>query len=261
MKKIKGFLKYISESQVFRFDESKPRILHIISKIKKGETHDLLDKGAIYSLITNKNAKVGEYKKLGYSDESPKKWNDYFRSNYWNSDGIWSQKDFNKQLPRKLGPDKTLNYYITVVKEKSNINKFGQSLMDLSKRLSELSDMKKSPISYKTHTILDVFITHNDSLKVFYYDVDLKDDIERVVNEWIKSNGIKVSDRTHTHGADVRKGGGDKESWGQILASTVLDELEKVIKQHGNKFSDEQYYEWFKKWMPELIKKVNIKYK
>jgi hypothetical protein len=233
----------------------------IVSELKKGEPVTLLRKNQIYSLITNSTAKVGDAKKLGFPDESSEKWKSFFKSNYWITNGVWSQKDLNPQFKRKLGPDKTLNYYITIVKEKNNINKFVESLHDLTKRLYDLSNQSKSPISYKTHTILDVFVTHNDSLKVYYYDSDLKDDIERVVNEWIKSNGLKVSDRTHYHGADVRKGGGDKESWGQILTTMVLEELGKVINQHGNKHTDEQYYEWFKGWMPKLIKKIKIEYK
>lgn len=262
MNNIKGFNQFILESQVFPFEEYKKEIMGIVSEFKKGEPVSLLRKNQIYSLITNSNAKVGDAMKLGFTDDSSKKWKSFFTSNYWESNGVWSQKDFNPKLSRKLGPDKTLNYYITIVKEKNNINKFVQSLHDLSKRLFDLSNQSKSPISYKTHTILDVFVTHNDSLKVYYYDSDLKDDIERVVNEWIKSNGLKVSDRTHYHGADVRKNGiEDKESFGQILTTMVLDELEKVVKQYGNKHTDEQYYEWFKGWMPNLIKKIKIEYK
>jgi len=261
MKNIKGFNQFITESQVFRFDEYKPQIINIISRMKGGEDILDVDRGSIYSLITNKNARIGDSKKVGFTLDDCNKWKDYFRSSYWITNGVWSQKDFNPQLTRKLGPDKTLNYYVTIVKDRENIIKFGKSLMDLSKRLSDLSNQSKSPISYKTHTILDVFVTHNDSLKVFYYDSDLKDSIERVVNEWIKSNGLKVSDRTHYHGADVRKDGGDKESWGQILATMVLDELVKVVKQYGNKHTDEQYYEWFKGWMPKLIKNIKIEYK
>jgi hypothetical protein len=261
LKLFKELNQLITESQVFNFDEYKKQITFIISKLKKGEDITWLDRQHIYTLITNSVSKIGDSKNIGFTLEDCKKWKDYFLSSYWNSNGVWSQKDFNQQLARKLGPDKTLNYYVTISKERTNIINFGKSLMDLSKRLSELSTQTKSPISYKTHTILDVFVTHNDSLKVYYYDVDLKDSIEKIVNDWIKSNGLKVSDRTHYHGADVRKGSGDKESWGQILASTVLEELEKVIKQKGNKFSDEQYYEWFKGWMPNLIKNIKIQHK
>lgn len=258
---IKGFNQFITESQVFPFDDYKKQIIDTISGLKKGEPINLLRKNQIYSLITNSNAVVGDALKLGFTDESAKKWKTFFTSNYWNSNGVWSQKDLNPQFKRKLGPDKTLNYYITIVKEKSNIQKFGQSLHDLTKRLYDLSNQTKSPISYKTHTLLDVFVTHNDSLKVYYYDQDLKDSIEKVVNEWIKSNGLKVSDRTHYHGADVKSSSGEKESWGQILTNLVLVELEKVVKQHGDKYSDDEYFQWFKGWMPNFIKKVQIQYK
>jgi len=258
---IKGFNQFIKESQVFPFDDYKKQIMGIVSALKKGESFGYVQKKQIYSLITNNNARTGNAKKLGFTDESSKNWKTFFTSNYWNSNGVWSQKDLNPQLKRKLGPDKTLNYYITIVKEKSNIQKFGQSLHDLTKRLYDLSNQTKSPISYKTHTLLDVFVTHNDSLKVYYYDQDLKDSIEKVVNEWIKSNGLKVSDRTHYHGADVKSSSGEKESWGQILTNLVLVELEKVVKQHGNKYSDDEYFQWFKQWMPNFIKKVQIQYK
>ncbi len=80
-----------------------------------------------------------------------------------------------------------------------------------------------------------------------------------IVQEWIKFNDIKIAQRTHTHGVDVRKGNEDKKSWGIIVSTLVDENFRKVIRENGNKYTDEQYFEWFKKWFPNFIQKINFK--
>jgi len=96
--------------------------------------------------------------------------------------------------------------------------------------------------------------------KVFYYELRLKDDIENTVKDWITSNGIYVSERTHYHGVDYRKEGEDKKSWGIIISSIVEENFRKTIIQNGNKYTDEQYFEWFKNWLPNQIRNISINY-
>jgi hypothetical protein len=246
----------LNEEQKFDFDKNKNGIISYIKTVKNNQTPWPL----FYSLLTGER-KVGDAKKIGFDDAANDKWKKIFKSSMFNSNGVWSQIDFNPQLSRKTGKDRTLNYYITLAKDKDNISKFIKSIPDLNQRLKKLSDEKQSPISWKTHTILDVFVGHNDSLKIYYYDVDLKNDIEKVAKEWLQQNGLKSSNRTHTHGVDAKIGDGDKQSWGQILADIIDKQFTELIKKYKDKYTDEQYFEWIKKNMPEIIKKVNIKYK
>jgi hypothetical protein len=54
---------------------------------------------------------------------------------------------------------------------------------------------------------------------------------------------------------------GDKQSFGQILSKAWADQFTALIKKYENKYTDEQYYEWIKKYGPEISKNINIKYK
>jgi len=256
----------LTETQEFDFEHYKSDIKRYVSDILTNSISrsPIPIENTFYSIITGKsNTKVGNALKLGFTDKEIKKWRSiFFDSNIFRSDGIWSQIDFNPQLTRKIGLDKTLNFYITINKTKENIFNFVKAIPDLNKTLKEFSDLKQTPISWKTHAILDVFIGHNDSLKVYYYDVDFKDDIEKIVKDWANKNNIKLGDRTHSHGVDMKTTpDGDKQSFGQILSKAWADQFTALIKKYENKYTDEQYYEWIKKYGPEISKKINIKYK
>lgn len=249
----------ISESQKFNFEEYKEGIIKFIQAVRRGEEQYRFT--PFYTLITNSFGGMGGSNKIGFTDEQKSKWKTGFQSPPFHSNGVWSQMDFNPGLTRKLGKDVTLNYYITINKEKDNIIKFVNSLNDLIKSLHQLSNDKQTPISFKTHTILDAFVQHNDSLKIYFYDSELRHDIEKLVNGWVKRNGLQTADRTHHHGVDKSMApGGDKQSYGQLLADNVAKQLANVVKQNGNKYTDEQYYGWVKKYMPDIIKKTSIKY-
>lgn len=261
MKYLRNY-RLFESGQVFDYDLKKSQIIDYIKSIKNQE-EPFMAVNMFYSLIRGES-KIDTANKLGFTDIEKKKWKKSLMSTPWYSDGVWSQLDYNKNLKddirKRTGKDITYNYYITIIKEKQNIIKFGKSLNDLNQRLFKFSQDKKTPISFKTHTLLDVLCGDNDSLKVYYYDINFKDQVEEVVKDWIKSNGILVSERTHSHGVDVRKGTEDKKSWGMIISSIVDEQFRKVINQHGDKYTDEQYFEWFKKWFPNMIKNINIQY-
>lgn len=255
MKYLKNFLLF--ESQIFNFHSSKNAIIGIIKKIKKGEKLLEPDYNIIYHLLRNPGDK-DSHLRLGFIDNDSKLWKSYFSNNkVFNSNGVWSQRDFNSNLKAELknkSGNRTYNYYLTVEKTKENILKFWHRLPDLDNRLKELSDTKKTPISYKLHTLLPALINDNDSFKIYYYDYSLKTDIENIVKKWIKDNEIKVSDRTHTHGVDI-----SGNSYGEILTKTIVNSLIDIVKKWGNKHTDEQYYEWLEKHTPDIIKSVKLK--
>ena len=255
--------KMFESGQVFDYESKKDQIINYIKSVKKGE-EPFMPVNMFYGLIRGES-KIDTANKLGFTDDEKKKWKSSLQSSPWNSDGVWSQIDYNPHLKeeerRKTGKHIDYNYYVTLKKDKENIIKFGKSLNDLNQKLYKLSKEKNTAISFKTHTLLDCICGDNDSLKVYYYNFNLKDEIERTVLSWIKSNNILTSLRTHTHGVDVKKGNEDKKSWGIIISTIIDEQFRKTISQYGNKYTNEQYYEWFKKWFPNMIQKIKIEYK
>jgi hypothetical protein len=258
-------LDILKEEQKFNFESSKDEILSYIKNKKAKYPYLWPFEKTIYSIIRNAGgSKVGASLNLGFTTDEINKWRTIFKSSIFNTGGgPWSQVDFNPQLARKTGKDRTLNFYITLVKTKDNILNFVKAVPDLNKKLKEFSDTKQSPISWKTHNYLDMFVGDNDSLKVYYYDADLKDDVEKIIKDWASKNNIKLSNRTHSHGVDMKTSPDheSKSSFGEILSQEITKQFDALIEKHGNKYTDEQYYEWIKKYGPEIIKKVTIKYK
>jgi hypothetical protein len=251
--KVKNFKQFVNENQQFDFDPSKKEILKFINKIINKEKVGEFD-SPFYKIVVG-TPKVGDSEKIGFTVDDKNKWKEYFSTKWFDTDGVWSQRNFNQSIQRKTGKNRTLNYYITIDKNKDNIKLFWNKLSDLDNRLSNLSNAKKTPISYKTHRLLDAFVTHNDSLKIYYYDETLKQDIEKIMNEWVNINKIITGNRTHIHGVDVKDGGG---SFGQILSKHIDKSLVDLIEKNGNKYTDEQYFEWIKKYLPNLIKQVKV---
>lgn len=257
-KKLNNFIKttirdFLNENQQFDFDSSKNEILKFINKIINKEKLGECD-SPFYKIIVG-DPKVGDSERYGFTLEEKNKWKEYFSTKWFNTDGVWSQRSFNTNIDRKTGKNRTLNYYITIDKNKDNIMLFWNKLVDLDNRLSKLSNDKKTPISYKTHRLLDAFVTHNDSLKIYFYDETIKSEVFKTVNEWINMNKIKTSNRTHSQGVDIKDGGG---SFGQILSKHIDKSLIDLIEKNGNKYTDVQYFEWVKKYLPNLIKQVKV---
>lgn len=248
---IRRYIDLLAEAQVFDWVRFKPAILNYITKKLKGEG---VFGDPFYDLITNR-PQVGASQRLGFDDKLANAWHDYFSK--FNSNGVWSQFDINHSLPRK-SQNRTYNYYITVAKERKNIQAFISGIPKLFEILKKLSDAKQTPISFKTHQILDSFIDHNDSLKVYYYDPALQQDIEQAVKEWLTTAGVKAASRTHTHGVDIKDQDGGGSSFGQLLANQVTRQLDAIIAKYGNKYTAEQYYEWINKNMDGIIKSVQV---
>lgn len=242
----------LKEDQVFDWNESRSEIMKYITA-KLSNQQPLAN--PFYDLITNR-PKTGSAQTIGLDNQFAQSWKGYFSQPPFDTDGVWSQININKQLTRKSGPNVTYNFYITVSKNRDNIAKFIHSIPKLYPILKQLSDQKQTPISFKTHRLLDAFVSHNDSLKIFYYDQDLKQDIEAAVKQWLQQTGIKTGARTHMHGID--KKGVNGGSYGQMLANIVAKQVDDIITKNGSKFTPEQYFAWIKQYMPQIIQSVQI---
>ena len=246
----------IVENQRFDLGGNKKQIIRTIEKIRNGGKLYSVDHNIFYAIVTNTGVgAAGISKKMGYRDDATANWKKYFgNSKIFNTDGVWSQRNFNSD--KKVKTDgKTYNYYITIDRtDKSNVVLFVNKLMELDNMLRQFSDKRGVAITYKTHAIFDMFLTHNDSLKVYYYDSSFKNDIESIVKKWVSDNNIKISDRSHTHGVDIVGRG----SYGEIVADTVLNTLVDTIKRHPNQ-SNEEYYQWLVKHFVDIIKSIKVK--
>lgn len=287
------FLK-LFESQVFDFDRYRDQIFKYIDAVKNKDKDENayenrlgIGNGFIYLIITNQTGmddSEGQeifirngFMKIGdnfqeYLRKSQDKWSSFFGHNFFRTyydDGKlfyideskgasgWAQKNYN---PNKFKRESkyTLNFYITIEKNSSNVNKFLSNLTDLDKDFIKLSNDYKTPLAWKViKSSLLEFLKHNDSLKVFNYRADqkLKSQIEKTVLDWCKRNDIKISPRTHTHGAD-EKG----LSYGQKLADIIDKRFQEVIVKNGNGVSNQKYFEILKRLIPEQIKAINIKF-
>lgn len=243
------------ESQTFDIGRHKNQIIRTIDRIRSGGKLYSVDHNIFYAIVTNTGVgAAGISKKMGYRDDASATWKKYFgNSKIFNTDGVWSQRNFNSD--KKVKTDgKTYNYYITIDRtDKSNVVLFVNKLMELDNMLRQFSDKRGVAISYKTHANFDVFLSHNDSLKVYYYDSSLKGDVESIVKKWVNDNNIKLSERSHTHGVDK-----DGKSYGQIVTDTVLNTLVDTIKSHPN-HSNEEYYQWLVKHFIDIIKSIKFK--
>jgi hypothetical protein len=245
------------ETQTFNFNKSKSQIMQLIKKVKTGEAITKSD-NPFYTILRNDYlGNVGTHKTMGFRDDAPKQWKKFFSSSFFNWDGVWSQRSFNSNK-RVKKDGKTYNFYITVDRsDKENVARFANNYLKLDDSLKKLADTKGVAISYKTHAILDVFLTDNDSLKVYYYDStdpSLKSEIENTVRKWANDNNVKLGNRSHEHGIDIEGRG----SYGQILSEEILNVFINVVKNNPN-HTDEEYYQWLVKHFVDIIRSIKVK--
>ena len=261
-------LDLIRENQVLKWEDSKDQLLRHIKGIRTstntGTFHPLED--TIYFLLREGDIVTFDaIRQLGFTKAEEDKWQQIFHSSLFTVSNDWSQVNFISNSQKAAGKGITLNYYITVVKTKDNVLNFVKSILDLNKVLKELSDRYKSTVAWKTHNKLYMFLKDNDSLKVYYFDAAMKQDVENTVKDWAKRNNIQLGTRTHSHGFDsnapITIGGKTyKGSYGQILAKIIADQLIDVIEKNKDKYTDEQYFQWLKIETPKIIKSIQIKY-
>lgn len=95
---------------------------------------------------------------------------------------------------RNIENEKSLNYkmYLTIpVKEYS----FIKYLLELSKKLDNLAIQTSDNISLKVPYNLLWFLTHNDSIVIHFKNINNMEDIEQILNEWMKNNSINEEKR------------------------------------------------------------------
>lgn len=259
----------LKEQQTFNLKAYKPRILKYINNALDGKPNRIGSTMTVmYDIITNGEGALarGESARLGFNKEFEVSWRRNIEaavningdSVTGDTDVVWSHYNINsKKYKKASGSDLTLNFYVTVSRDRSSVENFSKNYSRLPDYLLPVSDRYATPIGAKTHTLLDLFLRHNDSLKVYYYDKLAKNDIEGAVKRWLLDSGISTTHRTHTHAVDIKSKGG---SYGQILDRHIDTTFTELIKKHGNKFTDEQYYQWLADNWLTLMKQIKIQY-
>jgi hypothetical protein len=250
--------------QILNFKQAKPEILKLIQKLLDGKA-TISDRkhNPFYGIIVGKG-KIGDAERMGFSQTFKELWKKTLQTETKNeiwrlsTDGVWSQVNINNEFQRKIGSRHTLNFYITVVKTKNNIINFFNNLYKVKDFLIPVSEKFQTPISYKTHCLLDSFIGHNDSFKVYFYDSnpEIKKEITLAIKKWLNENNIETCNRTHDYGIDLK--GEEGSSFGISLSLHMFDSLAKVIKDYSTKFTPEQYYQWLVKHAPTMLKSAKL---
>ena len=63
----------------------------------------------------------------------------------------------------------------------------------------------KRNILWKTHSSVVDFINDNDNIKFYFFDNSLKNDINKIIEDWLKKYNIKTIKRHHNVGVDIKK--------------------------------------------------------
>jgi hypothetical protein len=243
----------VSEQQLFDFNTHRHLITRWIEQTLAGERTSK-EYNPFYHLIVGRPT-VGDAEKIGLDSSFAAEWKSHLNQAPWIGERgePWRQINLGDEYPKATGEDRTLNFYVTVSKETQNVKNFLKNIFGLSKYLEPISQRHQTPIKFKTHSLLDSFVGHNDSLKIYYYDPKIKNEVVTAVKKWISDNKIDTNLRTHEHGVDIKSGGG---SFGQILSNHIYDTLVKLIKTHGTAYSVDKYYQWLQQHLPTLISQV-----
>ena len=272
----KAYQQYIEETfkeisqgitgQTINFGPWKQDILKVIKKMIDGVPKWSFygdEREMCYNAISGNKGQEGDAERMGFSPEFKERWEQTFRSDLKSSNGewqqihttYWAQTNINSKKYLREPQDHTFNYYITITKTKDNIIKFFDNYSKIKDAMIAVSDSYQTPISFKTIVLLDNFISHNDNLKVFFYDSssELKQAITNAIKKWLSDNNIQVSERTHVYGMDT-KGYFDGGSYGQRVSRHMFDVLLKTVQTHGTKYTPEAYYQWIVKHAASIIK-------
>ena len=241
--------------QTFNLAAERSVIVNRVAQaLKTGQPVDLKD--PVYNILRNSNAAGARMAdQLGYTAAEKAAYKSAL-DRWPHNNGAWAQKDFGPaRTSASQQGDRTYNHYSTITKDRANLDRFMKSFADLDQRIQQLSQKTGQRISYKTNANISGLSADNDNLKFFYYDSRIKPQVEATVQSWLQAHGISTGARTHTHGVDIKGQG----SYGEIITKHVNDTLNNTIKQHGTKYTPEQYYNWLGTNLKTLIAQVTVK--
>ena len=245
----------LKEEQIFNFDKFENDVTGFVNWVKRNPTGEIPEyiSDAFYKIITN-NHNEYEYTSpfmMGFDEKYVKNWYKYLSSPIFQLTDSWSQ--INCFYGSNEDTDGVLhNYYITLKKTKDNIDRFMKALRPLAEKADQFAKDNEITLRFKTHRSLHGFITHNDSIKFYYYDKKLDPKIEKLVRDWATEYNIQISNRTHTYVHDTKT-----MSYGQILSSRIADMCAKQVRQNPTRDTSD-WVRRIKIMLPDLINNAVI---
>jgi hypothetical protein len=166
----------------------------------------------------------------------------------------WLEAKFNRSGNKQ---DKTYNYYLTFNQTPENLIKFFNSISKLvTKFYKHCQSNRNFECGFKFGSESSYYTIEKDHLKFYYYDSKNKEELLKLINEWLTENNILTEKRPYDHAIDTKDSSGKKTSFGDIASQTISKELEKLMMTHKDKFTPKQYFDWLIKFMSEA--KYNI---
>lgn len=159
----------------------------------------------------------------------------------------WLEAKFNRSGNKQ---DKTYNYYLTFIQSPENLTTYFNSIPKLvTKFFNYCQNNKSFECGFKFGSDSSYYASEKDHLKFYYYDTKNKEQLMKLVNEWISENNIKTEKRPYDHAVDSKDNSGKKTSFGDIASQQIAKELEKIMMDHKDKFTAKQYFDWLIKFM------------
>lgn len=195
--------------------------------------------GEIYQNILRNQKEID---KDSISNDLKKLWSDKLNSDKLYKWGGWvgyMGKLSNNKVIRDFDEDeeKTYNRYLSIdTSDLHNVEIFINNLSKIHKDLRKLSNDKKRNILWKTHSSVVDFINDNDNIKFYFFDNSLKNDINKIIEDWLKKYNIKTIKRHHNVGVDIKKYDVDgnkifDKSFGQILSHLIVIKIFNNLKR------------------------------
>jgi hypothetical protein len=143
------------------------------------------------------------------------------------ADGGWTQWDpMGKGWRGPHDNRENLNFYFSIEKTPENLQKFLQHLPTLTQQVTNFAVKNNSRVSFKIPGSIGTFAKHNDSLKVYFNNLSLKDEINQFVTQSLSNAGISTGTRTHNFGQDI-----GKESFGLRLAMRAQAWVQQAVQE------------------------------
>jgi hypothetical protein len=176
----------------------------------------------------------------------------------------WLAFNFNRKIDDKdIKNNKviTYNYYITFERTPENFKAWINSLHDLISKLysaCKSGSLKDSAVSMKFGYHFSHYLEDNDHIKFYWYKTGDESKVEGIVNDWLSANKIGTTERPYSKGIDTKavSNKNDKDSWGTLIAKTVNDQFEKLLKQYGKKYTPKQYA----KYIVDMLNNTKFKF-
>lgn len=169
--------------------------------------------------------------------------------------GGWSQ--FIPDIRIKINKEQLYNYYLTIkLNSQKDIKNYLKFLNELSKMVNNWTKEENRFYTFKTFSNLDRFISHNDTLKIYFENKDDKNRIDKEVNQLMNKYNISKKQRLYDWGKDMSSddmkllqimGIYDKMygSYGERIAKYISNQILKLMKEQEikdiNQFFNEIY--------------------